>query len=293
MKLPDFRAFAPFNALKDRMGVPRHVLGDLRVEISPGRLTLTELETLASPAGLDVSIDDVEVLADGTLSHKGQRVVVYIRDRAQYSMNYSDPRFHLANCSTLVQMRQNNHFGKYVASNNTSGRFEMNIIKHGKVRATTKELSVCQNCLDFLKFNNFSSSQNAHTREAAVVGFSLLNFFEKYPKSFHAIIPKYDAYSAPINDYPSAFNEVSVTIREKAGWICQEQTCRVDLSAPAYRKYLHAHHKNSEKYDNSDENLEALCIYCHASTPMHQHLRNSMDYKAFLSMRPSLLRRRA
>lgn len=51
MKLPDFKTFPSFNALKDRMGIPRHVYGDLRVEIAPGRLTLTELTNLASPAG--------------------------------------------------------------------------------------------------------------------------------------------------------------------------------------------------------------------------------------------------
>lgn len=207
-------------------------------------------------------------------------------------MNYSDPRFHLANCSTLVQMRQNNRFGKYVASNNMTGRFEMNIIKHGRVRATTKELCVCQNCLDFLRFNNFALSQSAPVRERAVAAFSLLSFFEKYPKSFHANIPKYDAVNAPINNYPSHFSEFSDAIREKAGWRCQDETCRVNLSAPENRKYLHAHHKNSEKYDNSDENLEALCVYCHAKSPMHQHLKNTPDYRAFLSIRPGLLNRR-
>ena len=290
MKLPDFKAFEPFNALKGKMGIPRDVFGDLRVEIAPGRLTLTELKTLATPAGLDVSIDDIVVLPDGTLGLKGQRVVLYIRDKSSYGTNYSDPRFHLANCVTLIQMRENNRFGKYVANNNTTGRFEMNLIKHGRVSQTTRELSVCQNCLEFLKFRNFALSQPASNREKAVATFSLLDFFEKYSKSFHVQFPKYDSKSAPLNNYPVGWEKISFGVRERAGWRCQDLSCRVNLSSFENKRYLHVHHINGEKNDVSDGNLQALCIYCHANKAwQHQHMKSNKDYKDFLLKRPSLL----
>jgi hypothetical protein len=70
------------------MGVPKNVYGDLYVELAPGRLTLTELTELSSAAGLDVSLDEIVVLPDGTLSYKGQRIVVYIRDKSDYSAGF-------------------------------------------------------------------------------------------------------------------------------------------------------------------------------------------------------------
>jgi hypothetical protein len=289
MKLTDFKIFAPFNSLKAKMGIPPDVYGNLSVEISPGRITPADLKSLGTPGGLDVAIDDVVVLPDGTLGLKGQRVVLYIRDKASYSVNYSDPRFHLANCITLVQMRENNRFGKYVATNNSSGRFELNLIRHEKVTATTRELLVCQNCLEYLQFRNFSRSLPAADRERDVAAFSLSDFFEKYPKSFHSQFPKYDSTAAPVNYYPPNWDQISLRVREKASWKCQNIGCCVDLAARENRRYLHVHHKNGEKNDVAEENLEALCIFCHANSGMHQHLKSIKDYKDFLRKRPLLL----
>jgi hypothetical protein len=292
MKLPDFKTLAAFNSLKEKMGVPKNVYGDLYVELAPGRLSLSELSELSSAAGLDVSLDEIVVLPDGTLGYKGQRVVVYIRDKSDYSAGFSEPRFHIGNCATLTQMRHNNRFGRYVATNDTSGRFDVNIINHGRTRSTSRYLRVCQNCLEFLKVGNFSLSDSPLAREAAVVSFSLVQFFAKYPRSFHAEIPRYDAQTAPINDYSSGFSEVSAQFRAQSSWRCEEPSCGVDLSEPRNRKYLHTHHANGEKYDNSLQNLRALCVYCHANTAMHQHLKSSRDYKDFLSIRLRLLSRR-
>jgi hypothetical protein len=292
MKLPDFKVFASFNALKDKMGIPRDVYGNLHVEFAPGRLTLSELKTLGRPAGLDVSLDDIVVLPDGTLGLKGQRVVLYIRDKATYGTNYSDPKYHLANCITLVQMKENNVFGKYVANNNTSGRFEMNIIKNGTAIPTIRNLAVCQNCLEFLRFRAFAKSQPAAERGRVVSSFSMTEFFEEYPKSFHAQFPQYDSRSAPLNNYTSDWTSVSRAVRERADWRCQEISCQVNLSAVDNRRYLQVHHRNGQKNDNSHGNLVALCIYCHAKEAMHHQLKYGSDYKQFLGIRPTLLRER-
>jgi hypothetical protein len=43
-------------------------------------LTALELERLTSQDGLDISLDDLKVLEDGTLAYKDSRVLLYIRD---------------------------------------------------------------------------------------------------------------------------------------------------------------------------------------------------------------------
>ena len=100
MKLPDFFNFEPLNLIKEKMGVPRNVYGVLTVLIDPGRLTEEELKKLTSSDGIDISPDELSILPDGTLAYKNSRVLLYIRDMERY-----EPRFHLANCSTLQEMR--------------------------------------------------------------------------------------------------------------------------------------------------------------------------------------------
>lgn len=76
MKLPNFYEFQPLNDLKEKMGIDRNIIGTLTVVVEPGRLTELELEKLASSSGLDISIDDLRVLEDGTLAYKNSRVLL-------------------------------------------------------------------------------------------------------------------------------------------------------------------------------------------------------------------------
>ena len=137
MKLPDFFNFEPLNLIKEKMGVPRNVYGVLTVLIDPSRLTEEELKKLTSSDGIDISPDELSILPDGTLAYKNSRVLLYIRDMERY-----EPRFHLANCSTLQEMRAKKRFDRYVVSANTDGNFKINIIEASMLRTETRKLSV-------------------------------------------------------------------------------------------------------------------------------------------------------
>jgi hypothetical protein len=65
MKLPNFYVFDPLNRLKEKMGIALETVGSLDVLIDAARLTAFELEKLASQDGLDISLDDLDVLSDG------------------------------------------------------------------------------------------------------------------------------------------------------------------------------------------------------------------------------------
>jgi hypothetical protein len=155
MKLPNFYEFEPLNIVKLKMGISRNSYGDLTIVVDPSRLTELELEKITSSHGLDISADDLTVLTDGTLAYKNSRVLLYIRDFTIYSGHRSQPRFHLANCKTLKDMREKKRFDRYVVSTNTDGKFNLNIIESGRVKTEIYSLSVCQNCLDRLRFNSF------------------------------------------------------------------------------------------------------------------------------------------
>jgi hypothetical protein len=278
MRLPDFTADPGLIALRRLMGADAP--GSFSPSYRPDKLTLAELEQLAT-RGKDVSIDDVVVLEDGTVSYKDSRVIVYIRDVISWGGQHDNPRFHVADCTTLQKMRQMNLSGPYVVSIRGDGRFLINRInQHSKIDSLEIPLKVCQNCLSTLSFDNFSFSLSSRDRTKIVSRFAIPRFFEKYPKSLLYWRPTEDAATAPINDYPVDFEEISRRVREQRGWRCER--CRRDFSVPVNREYLHVHHRNGMKNQNNEANLQVLCLGCHADEPQHAHLKNLGEYREFV-----------
>jgi hypothetical protein len=277
MKLPNFLVSGDFIRLKSSMGIPRNKLGDLRaIEIRRGGPTPDELRQL-SEEGLEVDKEDVIPLPDGTLSYKGQRVILYIRDVSRYKGSYSDPRFHISDCSKLKQMRADSRFGRYVIASRDDGLFRVHYI--GTDHGPDKRLDVCQNCLDLLKYKAFHIRMPSPVRRVAVQNFLVADFFAEYPKILHHSMPDYTDQTAPTNDYSPDFSLISRAYRRKRNWICE--TCGIPLSKDVLRRYLHVHHVNGLKNENHDANLKAVCVYCHALEPLHGHVKAMRQYREF------------
>ena len=278
MKLTDFRNFELLNTLKERMGIPRDVFGELTVLVDAARLSELELEKLTSQDGLEISIDDLRVLKDGTLAYKNSRVLLYIRDVPVYGDHQSQPRYHVSNCKTLITMREQKRFEtRYVVSTRTDGQFNLNFIDGGVSRSSIHRLMVCQHCLGHLGFNGFRQYWRKKQRAAAVQSFTLEDFFAQFPRSLHIENPKYNSDNAPLNTYGDDFSEISLKAKSAAKWMCQK--CGFDLSSK--KGFLHTHHINGAKFDNSPINLKVLCYGCHADEPNHQHMKGHPNYTHF------------
>jgi hypothetical protein len=274
MKLPDFYNFEPLNVLKNRMGIKRGVYGTLNVEVKPPRIPFDDLKKLGEE-GLDVRFDELTFLQDGTIALKNNRVLVYIRDRSVYA---DLPKFHFAACNALIRMKQIHQIDKYVAATRMDGSFELNITGYGPPKPQTKRLDVCRYCLDQLRYNNYSRNSPEETRQRAVREFSIPEFFERYPTSLLARTPKYNSDNAPVNNYTEDFEQVSLHFRDSKNWTCEE--CGTKLATKP--EYLHTHHLNGMKNENQSDNLQALCIACHAEKPNHGHLKRDPRYAAYL-----------
>jgi hypothetical protein len=289
MKLPNFYVFEPLNVLKEKMGLPRDAVGGIDVFVDPGRLTAVELERLTSQDGLDISLDDLKVLEDGTLAYKDSRVLLYIRDVPIFGDRESEPRYHLSNCSTLKEMRERKRFNsRYVVSTRTDGIFNLNMIKGANTATKLTRLAVCQNCLGFLSFNGFRMYWGRPQRTRAVRSFSLGEFFQQYPRSLHTQAPKYNSDNAPLNIYSPDFERVSKVVRAAAGYRCE--SCEVGLSLEAHKRFLHTHHIDGDKSNNDISNLKALCLVCHAKE--HPGMKSLPEFKQFQQLRTELLRAR-
>lgn len=274
MKLPDFLSYEPLNGLKARMGIARDQLGDFSVNMGGNRLTLSELDDLISGEGIAVSFGDITVLEDGTLAYKDSRVLLYIRDVNVMSSRWaaSEPRYHLSNCSTLIEMRENKRFERYHIAAETTGNFILNSISsNGSVRAEKRKLAVCKNCLSGLALDGYHSGMHSVDKDQYVKNFTPERFFEKFPRSLYTQLPGNYASTAPINVYSPDWSTISSRAREEADWKCERCGKEFDKQR---RFLLHVHHKNGLRNDNSSENLAVLCADCHAKEPAHGHMRN-------------------
>jgi len=287
MKLPDFTKNDDLNRLKARMGLSPNALGSFECRLDPSRLTPDEVANL-DRGGLDVDRGDLTVLGDGTFALKDRRVLVYIRD--VHSIGHSDvlPKYHLANCSALRRMHAAGRSARYQVATRIDGLFRIHLIDGNRWTASDKRLHVCKNCLHELSFNGYDAQQMSEKDKNIFVSeFTPDMFFEKYPTSLHVITPDFDANSAPINRYSDDFKDISLRIRNDAGWRCQE--CSISLGDGTFRRFLHVHHYNAQRNDNSNANLIALCIECHAEKPFHLHMKSSPDYREFFRRKNEII----
>ena len=220
--------------------------------------------------GIDVEIEDIVVDPDnGTFSYNDRRVLVYIRD--QY-ISYGSYKFHVANCSTIQDMKKKKRFeSRYVASTRTDGKFVVNLIEnHGEIAEVEQliEMSICKNCLKHLNYKNYNYNSYSD-REEIYSEFSLEEFFEIYGETTVSK-PKKTDITAPINEYSPHWETISRIYRERVEWKCEEKKCRIYLGDKEAQKFLHTHHINGDKSDNSRVNLCALCVDCHNAQPLHR-----------------------
>jgi hypothetical protein len=114
--------------------------------------------------------------------------------------------------------------------------------------------------------------------------FALDEFFEHFRRSQVREKPRWSPSTIPVASYTDDFDEISSRTRAAARWRCQEAGCDRLLAASWERRYLHVHHRNGVKGDNSPENLAVLCIEHHAGQPGHAHLKNGRDYHEFIEL---------
>jgi hypothetical protein len=277
IKLPDFLTWSTFNGLRHNMGAPL-------VEQFGAKHVITEIDLPVidrlQGEGIDVTADQIQVLDDGTLAYKNYRVLVYIRDVPSIGHRGSMPKYHFAHCRTLETMYRNHRSERYVVAISDSGLFQVNVLDSG-VTSESVRLDVCQNCLAHIRWEGFDMQMPRPSRHSIVEQFKLPKFFAKYPKDLLTVAPRHTADTAPLNEYTEDWREVSNKTRRERGYKCVK--CAIVLAGDD-SKYLHVHHQNGLKYDNRNDNLEVLCIGCHANEPLHAHLKGLAEYRTFLKL---------
>tara|TARA_B100000586_G_scaffold192656_1_gene141917 strand:- start:1424 stop:1996 length:573 start_codon:yes stop_codon:yes gene_type:complete len=184
-------------------------------------------------------------------------------------------------------MKKRNRFFRYVASKKTTGKFLVNILDKSSQEIIktddNRALDVCKNCLEKLNFNGYDRVNNNHSTNKEIFNnFDLEDFFRQYPGMQFKIKPVFNEKTAPLDAYSKDFPKISKKLRQSKNWTCENEKCKVYLKETP--SFLHVHHLSS-KSDNSPTNLRVLCIECHATMPMHEHIKLQPDYKAYMELK--------
>lgn len=252
----------PFTSLENSinlMGAERR--GQFQIDFIEKTIDKIDME-LAQGKDVDITQVDVE---NGLLNYEGRQILLYIKDHgSQFESALSNPqkhgrKYHVADCSTLKSMRESGRFERYVATNDTSGRFLIS----GLYGEDYAELAVCQNCLKALNYKGWNSGE----RHWDILNrFNMAEFFQTY-SSFFPHMPKRKAQDF-VEGYSKDWAKISSHYRVEKAFTCEE--CGVNLKSN--RNLLHVHHVNGVKSDNSEQNLKALCIDCHSQQNFHEHM---------------------
>jgi ribosomal protein L28 len=237
-------------------------------------------QRLQSREGIVVKdIHEIQIIEDKLLAYQGNNVLVYIRDQIVNPQETDrEYKYHVSYCKTLKEMKNKKRFERYVLTNRTDSYFSVNLRDFSSRKIVEKDIfikmNVCKNCLKKLQYQGYKN----HLKDKKIYEkFNLKEFFTTYQTYFEKE-PTHDAETAPEDEYADFFDQIAYSLKDLNDWRCQE--CGIKLKDD--KEFLDAHHVNGIKSDNRPENLRCLCVKCHASQPLHSHLKLTNRYKRFV-----------
>ena len=222
--------------------------------------------------GLDIRLDEIFSTSSGELlttlpDGSVRKSIIYIVDiSTYYNEEWDYPKFHIYNCKMIKKMRSSGRGHRYKASSRIDGQFML--IKNN--RKWEEQLKICFYCLTHYNIQ-FKSSK---TKE----NFSIKKYI-KNPIKNSGFFESFDFCTIP-NVYAENWKSISDYIKKKLKYKCYE--CGNDFSKKSLREFLHTHHNDGDKTNNTLGNLVPLCIECHSKKFNHGHIKNSSQYKKYL-----------
>lgn len=215
-------------------------------------------------------------ISDLSLSHLKSEPSAY----AEYLIgNYDAPpilekahRYHFLSCSVVEGMLRSGRKYRLKQSRGIDGKFHYNFMSGNKIDIARQDqkLYPCMLCL-----RKFLHTRWVRRRRET---FLPNDFFSKAFPSDWLEDCGYSQDFRP-NVYSEDFKKISARVRELRNYTCE--WCGLCLNAKEDRKFLHCHHRDGDKSNNSIKNLSALCIKCHSEQPSH-NMSGLPEYREFM-----------
>ena len=250
-------AFEELHDFMDKKGYPKVPevarLSDFNME------NLEKFDSVKLESNHNVTMDNEGIYF--TIKGVNNKGYLYLKNPIIKGSDNKYPVAHIRYCTTLEEQEKIKK--KYFKKDFVFGNTEEVVVcdRSDNFKEHKVKLDICKNCT--------SSIDSLRTTEDFRRRLEVLNESSMKKKLESSLF---------FSGYTDDFSEISKAFRGYKNYLCNR--CRVDLSSNI--RYLHVHHVDRNKKNNSIDNLEALCILCHTvEHDFKKDMLKSLDLKVF------------
>lgn len=217
----------------------------------------------------DITNGTMSFTDDGifVIGKDGRERQVFLYKKDYHLERYGKPRFHICKCSVIEEFISIGRFKQhYVRAN--SEPVPVIDLDDGRILKQISSLPLCGYCSKIIKQANAANSTK----------------FVELLQSANDETQQEDV-EVDLFGYTRDWEPISRAYREKHNYVCEH--CGLEITDNYDRQYVHAHHKDGNKLNNQESNLQCLCLYCHAHVDDHHFKRlttgaNRFTYEYFI-----------
>lgn len=171
---------------------------------------------------------------------------VFLYKKDYHLEKYGKPRFHICKCETIEEFISIGRFRQhYVRAN--SEPVPVIDLDNGMILKKIDALPLCNYCRKIVTgYGNMDSS----------------DFVEMLKSANDNQQKDYEGVELDLFGYTKDWDMISKQYRNKHQYTCEK--CGLKIDDDYDRQYIHVHHINGDKLNNKENNLQCLCLYCHA-----------------------------
>ena len=187
----------------------------------------------------------------------GRSTKVFLYKRRYKLQLYGKPRYHIRECQTIQEFMNSGSFRREYRMANTDEVKVINWDDYNK-EVFVNALPLCKYCQNIVMeearkgvespdYNHFKSASSDSSSYSELLRYENDTNTEVW---------------VDINGYTDDWPAISHAYREKHDFTCER--CGVKMESVLDYRFMQTHHRDGQKTNNKESNLECLCIECHS-----------------------------